>query len=190
MKNFRITLTGTNALLMHNGRLADPLDPAAKAMKSANKRTKTDEDYETMGRLEHQGSLYLDPDVGPYLPGDNIWRSIYDAAKKSKQGQLAKEGVMITTEVNPLVYPGPRDAESLWADKNFVFRATVRNQTNRVVRTRPIFQQWSTQAEGTLDEGALNMSDLQAIAARAGALIGMGDWRPRFGRYAARVEEL
>lgn len=184
-----ITVTGVGPLLMHNGRLADPLDSASKALRSVTgKRTKTDEDHEEMGRIEHLGSLYIDPDVGPYLPGDNIWKSLYEAAKKTKQGPLVKEGVLITTSINPLAYAGPRDSNGLWQDKNFVFRCTVRNQTNRVVRTRPIFQQWRTQAEGILDEASLNLADLRAIAARAGSLVGMGDWRPKFGRYQATVD--
>jgi hypothetical protein len=187
--DFKITLTGTSALLMHNGRLADPLDPATKALKAVTgKRTKTDEDHESMSRIEFLGGLYLDPDIGPYMPADNIWRSLYDSAKKSKQGPGVKEGVVITSEVNPVAYPGPRTAEALWADKNFVFRKTVRNQMNRVSRTRPIFQQWTTEAYGMLDEASLDLSDLRVIADRAGQLVGLGDWRPRFGRFTAKVE--
>jgi hypothetical protein len=183
-----ITVTGVGPLLMHNGRLADPLDPASKALKSiTGKRTKTDEDHEEISRIEYLGSLYID-DVGPYLPGDNIWKSLYEAAKKSNDGPRIKEGVLITTGTNPLAYVGPRDSNGLWQDKNFVFRCTVRNKTNRVVRTRPIFQQWWTQAEGILDEASLDLADLRAIAARAGSIVGMGDWRPKFGRYQATVD--
>lgn len=185
---FTITITGTSAMLMHNGRLSDPLDPAAKALKAVSgKRTKTDEDHEHLARVEHLGGLYLDPDVGPYIPADNIWRSIYDAAKKSKQGPGIKEGFIVTSEVNPLAYSGPRDADGLWANKNFVFRAIVRNQQNRVARTRAIFQQWSTQCEANLDEASMNLADLTTIAERAGQLVGLGDWRPRFGRYSVQV---
>lgn len=186
--NFTITITSASAMLMHNGRLADPLDPATKALKAVTgKRTKTDEDHEAVARVEHAGSLYFDPDVGPFIPADNIWRTLYDAAKKTKQGPGVKEGLIIISEVNPLVYPGPRTVDGLWADKNFVFRKTVRNQQARVARTRPIFQQWKVAAEGVLDEGAMNLDDLRVIAERAGSIIGLGDWRPRFGRFAATV---
>ena len=64
---FRITITGTAELLMHNARLANPLDSAAKAMKAiSSKRVKTDEDHAEMARLEHFGSLYYDSEIGPY----------------------------------------------------------------------------------------------------------------------------
>jgi hypothetical protein len=186
--NFTITITGTAALLMHNGRLADPLDPATKALKAAtSKRTKTDADHLEISRVEFIGGLYLDPDVGPYLPADNIWKTLQMAAKKSKQGKQVEEGVIITSDVNPLAYPGPRDVDGLWQNSNFVFRKTVVNQRNRVSRTRPIFQQWKVDAEGIIDENVINLADLRTIAERAGNLVGLGDWRPRYGRFTATV---
>lgn len=186
--NFTITVSGTAPLIMHNGRLSDPLDPATKSLKAiTGLRKKSDEDHEAMSRVEHAGGLYLDPDIGPYLPADNIWRALLDAAKKTKQGKTFQEAVIITTDVNPLSYNGPRDAAGLYADANFVFRKSVKNQMNRVMRTRPIFQTWSTSAEGVCDEALLNFRDLKEIAERAGAVIGLGDWRPRYGRFTAEV---
>src|ERR1017187_324250 len=100
--DFKITLEGTGALLMHNARLSNPLDPAARAMKKVSaKRNKTDDDHAELAHLEFIGSLYYDQHAGPYVPGDNIWRCLYDGSKKSKRGPKVKEGVLITTEVNP-----------------------------------------------------------------------------------------
>jgi hypothetical protein len=186
--DFTISITGTRPLLMHNGRLADPLDPAAKALKAfTGKRGKTDADYAEVGRVEFAGAIYIDPDLGPYLPADNIWKTLHVAAKKTKHGKLIEEGVIITTEVNPLVYPGPRDIDGLWRSGTFEFRKTVVNQRNRVPRTRPIFNQWSVTAEGVFDENVIDLPVLAAIASRAGALVGLGDWRPKFGRFTAEV---
>lgn len=187
--DFTITITGTSALLMHNGRLADPLDPAAKALKAVNgKRNKTDADHVQVAKFDFIGGLYHDPAVGPYLPADNIWKTLHVAAKKSKQGKQIEEGVIITSEVNPLAYNGPRDPESLYEDPNFVYRKTVVMQRQRVARTRPIFPQWAVEADGILDENVINLRDLQAIADRAGNLVGIGDWRPRFGRFTAIIK--
>ena len=70
---FRITITGTAPLLMHNGRLANPLDPSTQALKSlTSKRKKTDDDLFDIARAEFLGGLYIDPDVGPYVPGENV----------------------------------------------------------------------------------------------------------------------
>lgn len=190
MIEFSITIEGTAELLMHNSRLANPLDPAAKALKRVtSKRSKTDDDHEEIARLEHAGSLYLDPDVGPYLPADNVWRCLYDAAKKHKLGPRIKEGVVITTTVNPLAYKGPRDAAGLWEDENFRHMASAKVGMQRVMRCRPVFRDWRTEVDGILDPNVLDLVDLKAIAETAGSVIGLGDWRPRYGRFVASVEQ-
>lgn len=188
---FTVTLTGRFPLLLHNARLADPLDPITREMKRANgKRTKTDDDYEKVARLEFAGSLYMDPDIGPYLPGENIQRCLVDAGRMSKLGVKVTRGVFIDTDVNPLSYPGPRTVDDLWADEQFRHRASVKIGVQRVMRCRPIFRQWKVQAHGLLDESQLNFEDLAGIAESAGMFIGLGDWRPRFGRFAALVEKV
>jgi hypothetical protein len=174
---------------MHNSRLSNPLDPATKLLKKVtSKRTKTDDDHEEIARLEHMGSLYWDKDNGPYLPGDNIWRSLYDAAKKHKKGPRIKEGIFIKTDRNPIEYDGPRDLAGLWADESFRLMASVKVQTSRTMRCRPLFEGWATEAIGTLDVGVLDLAELKQIAETAGSLIGVGDWRPRYGRFNATIE--
>lgn len=179
-------------LLMHNARLSNPLDPAAKAIKKVSaKRNKTDEDHQEMAHLEFIGSMYYDKDAGPYIPADNVWRCLYDAAKKSKRGPKVKEGVLITTDVNPLGGFGRvREVEKLWADENFRHFASAKVGQVRVTRCRPVFRQWAVDAEGVLDTNVLDFSELEQIAETAGSLIGLGDWRPRYGRFAATVEKI
>jgi hypothetical protein len=36
----------------------------------------------------------------------------------------------------------------------------------------------------------LDLSSLKGIVEKAGKFIGLGDWRPRYGRYIATVEEV
>lgn len=190
MYEFTITLEGTAPLLMHNARLANPLDPATKALKRVtSKRTKTDEDHAEIARLEFLGSLYYDPDIGPYIPGENIWRCLWDAAKKYKMGVKVKEGIFVSTDTNPLAYTGPREPDRVWADENFRHMASVKVGTSRTMRCRPVFREWRVSAEGILDPSLLEPSNLDSIAETAGSLIGLGDWRPRYGRFIAKVEQ-
>jgi hypothetical protein len=190
MHKFTIALTGTAPLLMHNSRLADKLDPITreKAAVSA-KRKKTDEDDLLLSRLEWTGGLYFDAEVGPYLPGDNIFKALIEAARKSKDGKRVEQGLFITTDINPLIYQGPRTIDSLWEDENYVFRRTVKQQMSRITRTRPIFRDWYTEVEGAYDPTVLNLSDVESFADTAGAYIGVGDWRPRYGRFTTAVKE-
>jgi hypothetical protein len=185
---FRISIVGTSAILMHDSKLSNPLDPAAKAVKKlTGKRGKTDEDYAQLARVEWEGGMYWDREIGPYIPADNIWRCLYDAAKKSKKGVKVKEGVFIATDRNPLAYSGPREPDVMWKDENLKHFASAKVGMQRVTRCRPHFRGWATEADGILDTQLLDFEELRQIAETAGSLVGLGDWRPRFGRFTAEV---
>lgn len=189
MAEFSIDITGTAPLLVHSARLSDPLDPATKAMaKVTGKRKKTEDDHAELGRLEHAGSLYIHEDFGPYIPGSNVEACLFKAASKVKLMTALKTALLIPTEVNPLLYQGPRDVDGLWNNKTFVHRASVKVGTSRVIRTRPVFPQWALTVEGTLDTEVIDPDQFIQIVDTAGALIGLGDWRPRFGRFTAKTE--
>jgi hypothetical protein len=191
MAHFRLTCVGTVPLLMHNARLSNPLDDIAKAMKRvSSKRTKTEEDHEELARLEHMGGLYFDRDLGPYLPGQNFERCLVDAARITKSGKKIERGVFVTENVNPIAYDGPRDIDGLWKDENFRHSASVKVGMVRVTRTRPQFRQWTVDTEGEYDPAVINLDELGEIAGTAGRMIGLGDWRPRFGRFVATVERV
>lgn len=191
--DFRITINGTSPLIMNNARLANPLDPATKALKPfSGKQKKTDQDLETIFRLGHAGAMYHDGDVGPYLPADNVWKALQEGAKKHRLGQKVTEGVIILTDVNPVAYRGPRDIGGLWAEENFRFMAMrvtgSGSQRKRVPFCRPVFREWRAEADGTLDEAIIDLAELQLIAETAGSRVGLCDWRPRYGRFTATVE--
>lgn len=191
MAKFRITCTGVDPLLMHNARLSDPLDEIARSLgKITGKRKKTEDDHREIGHLEFIGGLYFDADFGPYIPGQNFERMLVDAAKKRKLGTTVKSALVIETNVNPVVYSGPREIEALWADQNFVLRSSAKVGMQRVQRTRPMFRQWEVSADGFLDTNELEAEQLADIVTIGGRLIGLGDWRPRYGRFNGAVEIL
>lgn len=178
--NFR--LTGASPLVMHNGRLANPLDPMAKALKRVSgKRAKTDADHEEMARIEFLGGLYMGAD-GPCIPGELIEAALIAAAKKSKRGAQAKVG-LLSDGLHPLEYDGPREPDALWADEKFRLVAGVRVGQARVMRTRPIFRDWSAEIFVDFLPGQLNRGEVAEMVRMAGEIIGLGDWRPRFGRF-------
>lgn len=182
--DLQLDITGNAPLIMHNARLSNPLDPMARAMKKVSaKRTKSEADYEELAHLEFLGGLYADADAGPYVPADNIFRALVDAARKRKLGVKVTSGVIITSNVNPLAYGGSRDPEELWSDGNFMLQASVKVGQQRVIRTRPVFKTWKTAANLYLDTEVLDLDDLTQIVDIAGRLVGLGDWRPRYGRF-------
>lgn len=194
MTNFSMDIVGISPLLVHNAQLSNPLNPFAKDMKKiSGKRTKTEDDYLDLAKLEHAGSLYYDPDLGPVMPTDNLFRCLYDAGKKHKLGVRIKEAIVFTSADNahPIEYIGPRDPDGLWNDQNFVHSASVKVGMNRVTRTRPQFRQWEIHdVVGVVDPNLLDFGDLQMIVETAGTVIGLGDWRPKFGRFHATIKKV
>jgi hypothetical protein len=190
MKEFTVTLTGTLPLLMHNPRLADPLDPAAKLVKKySSKRNKTDDDHLALAEAEFMGGLYMDPDIGPFIPGMNIHAMLRDGGRLNKLGRKVIAGVLITKNVNPLAYNGPRTEQALWEDGRFTYRASVVVTRQRITRTRPLFAEWIVEAPGVYDPAQIDLDQIRMIADNAGMFVGLGDSRPRFGRFTAKVEE-
>lgn len=181
-------LTSAAPLIINNNRLANPLDEYAKSIKRiTSKRAKTDADLEEIAKLEWYGSLYLDKDNHLCLPGFLVEAALINAAKKSKQGMQAKSGMFVKGDA-ALTYNGPSVIDELWEDKQFVFSTLCRPQgRGSVLRTRPIFAEWSATIEVEYDDEQLNFSDIERFITTAGRIIGFGNWRPRYGRFDARV---
>jgi hypothetical protein len=51
------------------------------------------------------------------------------------------------------------------------------------MRYRPIFRRWSLSATIAINEEVVNVNEVKKAVTDAGALIGLGDYRPRFGRF-------
>lgn len=194
MTDFRIEITGIRPLLMKNGRLADPMDPATKALKAASKKPsakRTDDDLIELAHLEWIGSLYWDDEVGPYIPGDNAHACLLEAARLQREGKYIERGLLIKHDVNPLSYNGgSRDLDALWGDENYRLIKGIKMGNARIMRCRPMFRQWSVNFEGTTDPTIIDFDVLADIVERAGRMVGLGDWRPRYGRFEANLVDM
>ncbi len=169
---------------MHNGQMANPLNKWAKLMKQvSSKRAKTDADYEEMARIEFLASLYMAVD-GPVVPANVIDAMLVNAAKKSKEGTLAKSGAFCLDHAR-LDYEGPRTANDLWADESFRHVALVRVGMARVARTRPVFNVWSAIVSVNIEPALVNPTRVDDWMVVAGQQVGIGDWRPQYGRFQA-----
>lgn len=183
-QSLQYNLKSSAPLIMHSSRLADPLNRFAKEIKKiSSKRIKTDSDYEEMARIEFIGGLYLSED-GPIIPAHVIEATLINAAKRSKEGTLAKSAVFCAEHAS-LRYDGPRTADELWADERFRHVASVRVGNARVMRTRAIFSTWECVVELSVDTSLVNSSRVDEWMKVAGTQIGVCEWRPRFGRFQA-----
>jgi hypothetical protein len=183
----RLKFRGCRPLVMHNGRLSDPLDEFTKAIqKISKKRQKTDTDHQQMAKLEFLGSLWLAGEpLRPVLPDEVIHACLVEGAKKTKNGPAAKAGLLCENHAI-LEYDGPTDAQELWAKDEFRLRSRVKVQKSRIVRTRPIFKYWQATVSIEYEDSLLDADQVLEFASRAGFEVGIGDWRPRYGRF--RVE--
>ncbi len=181
-KTAQFKLTSVCPMLTHNAAMADPLGKWYKAMKQiSGKRQKTDADHEEMARLEFLSALYIN-EQGPVIPQAWIDATLTGAAKKGKEGQLAKSGVFCKSPAM-LEYDGPRTPNELWESADFRHRQLVRVGTARIMRTRPVFKSWSALVEVSVEDSIVNPSRLSDWFTIAGQYLGFGDWRPQYGRF-------
>jgi hypothetical protein len=177
----------TPGLLMHNGRLANPLDEMTKGLKEiTSKRKKSDEDHVEVMRREWMGGLYFDEEIGPYIPGSCLDAILVEGAKKRKLGKSFKSAVFTDAGEYPLSYDGPRTIAGLWADPKFRDVQGVRVGQARVMRCRPLFKRWALTFSVLLQPSELNPADVTEALEEAGRSVGLCDYRPRYGRFTVK----
>jgi hypothetical protein len=175
---------------MHNAQLSDPLNPIVRQIKAltAKKTKKTDHDMQEIDRLSYIGSLYLGENQKPVIPSDNIERCIQLGAQKKRLGKDVAAAVLCSDVEYRLNYVGPTDADKLYASPSHILRKCVAVQKNRVMRVRPMFPSgWSLTFDLEFDESVINFRAIEEAMTDAGSLIGLGDWRPKFGRFAVEI---
>lgn len=183
MKTIEFRIRGVAPLICHNAQLSDPLNPWTIAVAEiSGKRKKTTADLMEMAHREFLGSLYLDSEGAPVIPGGNIERMLRDAAAKSKQGKQVQAGLIVMDDC-PIAYEGPKDPEKLWGSGKHQLRASAKVGQQRVIRTRPCFMPWELGFRVDFDETILNERSVREFVEIAGRVVGLGDWRPKHGRF-------
>ena len=185
METFAATLSGVAPLLMHNGQLADPTNKWAKELaKHAKGKAKN---LEEARQIEFLGSLCLDEDNRPCVTGDMLYACVIAGARARKQGKAAQAGVYEAAPSFSLKYDGPRDPLALYKDGRFSDYRGVRVGQVRVMRSRPIFRSWSVDISLFFDPTLIEHDTLKLALEHAGLACGLGDYRPRFGRFTVKV---
>lgn len=189
MQSIKFKLVGTRPLLMHSDRFSDPLDPLTKKHKELTaKRKKTDEDHEAIAYSEWRGGIHWAEDIGPYLPGINIESCMIDGAKLSRLGVAVKRSVEVWEDRCRLEYKGPRDIDGLWTQGFYDARSVV-VQRARLMRYRPCFTDWSVECTVVFDPQNFNPESVVKCMVDGGKFAGLGDFRPKFGRFDVEVIE-
>lgn len=183
MKITTVTIKGLTPFIMHSGRLADPLDPATQALaRLTSKKQKTIEDHKAVSKCEWYGGIYLDASGYPCIPGEVLEAALVEGAKKFKLGKVAKGGIIVAGDY-ALDYEGPKNIDKLWEHGGFLKRAGVKVGQSRVIRSRPIFPQWSCTFAINWDPTLVKDEEQIIEIVESAGMSGIGDWRPKYGRF-------
>ncbi len=205
MQSYTVEISGLTAMLMHNGRTANPMDSFVRAMKSTtSKRGKTEDDFEALARYEFYAGLYTTPAIECNEESGEIIiekgaklcilahvldSNIRKGAMKHGEGKAAAAGCLVEGD-GQFFYNGNKSAiPDDW--EKFAHICAVKVGSARVMRCRPRFENWSVKFTACLDETVCGKAQLSRWMDNAGKLVGIGDWRTEkggsFGRYTATV---
>ena len=184
-----VKVIGTSPLMMHSDKLANPLLPETKAHKElTGKRKKTDDDHLAIARSEFVAGAYWDEKIGFYIPGQNFDATFWSGAKLQKMGVHWKRGALVMTDKVKLLFDGPSTPAKLWEDTRFVDCRGVKVGQAKVMRYRPIFLDWSAELEIAVNTDVINLEEAKKAIEDSGKLIGVCEYRPRFGRFGVIYE--
>lgn len=169
----RVTIRGSAAILFHRW---SNESVAAKAAATKGSKAKKSDDINSYVYRCDNGNLGL--------PGEYLRQSIIGAARfrqdprspRKSAIDLFKAGVVSLTEVADL---GVEDAD-------YIDRRRVLVQRNAITRERPALREgWEATIElMVLLPEYIDRTMLLDVIGAAGRLIGVGDFRPTYGRFA------
>jgi len=168
MKEIEVEITGTAPLLQNRF-------PVEEQGKNKSKAKKKEYDPE----VEAKRALYLRDDV-IVQPAEHIFQCMIRAAvdfkfegKKSFK-DIITSSIAIEPEEIPLIHDKPYEIDT---------RPVVIARA-RVLKWRPKFNQWKLRFKILiLDETNLSAFTVKEILEKGGMTKGIGDYRPRFGRF-------
>ncbi len=180
-RRLRFHIRGAAPLLMHNIRLANPRDEFARQLKTfSSKKKKADSDLNAMSDIEWDGGIYIEGGK-VVLPAENIEACLWEGAKKVKQGREMR-GSCFVEQSPPLIYQGPKDLAKLRDSTAHRLIKMVGIGKARVPRTRPYFAIWEADVVVMFYSDTLNRAQVEEWM-RYAQRIGIGDFRPKFGRF-------
>ena len=169
MQKAKVKIKGIAPLLMNRFAMEKPEDTKAK---------RRDEQYDV--KEEAEKALYKDDKIGCYAPSVWIEASLREAGKefKSAKGRGTQKATILSS-----VFIDP---EKIPLNKKTYDELDVRPvviQRNRVVKGRPKFNSWELEFTINFNEDRIKKDTLKQILEEAGVSKGIGDYRPKFGRF-------
>jgi len=169
MKSEQIEVTGIASLLCNRY----PTEDAG-----ANVSRKKKQVYIPQEQAEK--ALYKMKDGTPYIPSEHIFQSSIKSSVdfkfegKKTYKNVVSTGILVEPEEIPIITDKPYEIDA---------RPVIRGR-GRVLGWRPKFNNWKLRFTiKIIDSNNISLSVLKEILENAGATKGIGDYRPRFGRF-------
>lgn len=221
MQQYHVTLKGLTPLLMHQDNIAFSEKIQAWQQAPENKEHSVAGDdrspaWTWIGYLYHDGR-----EVG--MPSDNLMTMLREGGAKVPTGKgketykkQTQAGIMVDQQQWPLLVKGksiPVDpfydlvgniafTDHLDLAEKYGFELLVKRAKvgrSKHVRVRPMFREWTLEGSLTvIDEeiSGITADVLQTVLNQAGAMCGLGDWRPSsqssgtFGKFEPMIEQM
>jgi len=199
IRKFKVKVTGLEGmgLMTNNPQLVDPENQFTKdcsRLYLAAKKAKTPESYQASREMDIRAKMYFDPKVGVYIPGTWIRESIatasYKILGKGKSKDTMRASVFIEQQKIPLDYRGKSKVKTpldIVGDSSFHNSMNVVQGQIRVMKSAPIYHDWSFSTDITFDDTVVTQEDLMNVLTHTSRLVGFGDWRPTYGLASAEV---
>lgn len=175
MKTINVEISGIAPLLQNRF----PIEEQGQNQSKAKKKVYDPE-------VEAKKCLYQ-RDGKIFQPAEHIYQSIIRASvdfkfegKKSYK-DVVTSSIVVEPEEIPMISEKPYEIDT----------RPVVIQRARVLKWRPLFRNWKLQFKITiLDDTNIQASTLKEILDKAGLTKGIGDYRPRFGRFMVTKFEI
>lgn len=191
MKNLKVTWKGTTPLIMHSCQCVNPLHPISKELKKyTSKKKKTEEDLIKISDLEWEAGAYWKDGLGLYIPAENVEATLINGAKANRKGSDIEKYCDVTDLYIPFDYGENLTKEELIANYEYRDTRVMTVMRNKIMRTRPRFDQWKIVFNLRFDEQKIDIETIVNAMEYAGQYVGLCDSRPKYGKFVALIEEL
>jgi len=205
MEIIKATLTGKAPILLHNGHLVDPRNVFTREIDSAQKaykKAKSDAAFDALAAVEWLGGLYTDQriefaregnkvllenDSPICIDGEMLTKCLVQSTGR-KEVKLFKAGVFCDGMFQLKVDGKPMTTRRCFLDPRYQYTRPAKIGMSKIMRTRARFDAWSVDVEVSFVPDIVSRRDVEDALKRGGSITGIGDWRPRFGRFTAVVK--
>jgi len=131
-------------------------------------------------KVDAENKSHHDPKIGYYIASDQIEGCMREAGKNLKKGRGSLKKTILSSvfcddEKIPL---GRKDYDEI--DRRF---CTLPSTGAGVLINRVRFNSWKAKFVLTFDETRISEKEVKACLEEAGAVTGVGSYRPKFGRF-------